>query len=139
MRTIKFRAFQKSDSQMIEWENVRSNFWWYVDWDEECELMQFTWLKDKNWKEIYEGDIVDLQEWHDSWAVRFDWRNWTVNKTKLVIKDIFTLHQITIEWRDFHTFWFEDQDERFKLFWSGYDIETAEVIWNRYENPELLK
>lgn len=59
MRKIKFRAFQKSDSQMIEWESVRSNFWWYIDGYEDCELMQFTWLYDKNWKEIYEKSVID--------------------------------------------------------------------------------
>ena len=57
MREIKFRAWNKATKTMH-----------YPDWDElavrarlaEMELMQYTGLKDKNKKEIYEGDIVEI-------------------------------------------------------------------------------
>jgi len=56
MREIKFRGWDKSIKKMIYpklWDNSMPSNWqhWY-------ELMQFTGLKDKNEKEIYEGDIV---------------------------------------------------------------------------------
>lgn len=146
MRTIKFRAWDKEEKKMwtVKLISFDEELIRITDSQYDCfpsnqfELMQFTWLLDKNWKEIYEGDIVSLQEWHDSWAVRFDWRNANCSEIFLEIKDIFTLRGLNIEWRTFNSFWYKDEEERFKLFWSGYYIETAEVIWNIYENPELL-
>jgi uncharacterized phage protein (TIGR01671 family) len=62
MREIKFRAWDKDRGRMERSVGVNP---FYVDdldrrlWKhDEVELMQYTGLKDRNGKEIYEGDII---------------------------------------------------------------------------------
>ena len=56
MREIKFRCWGKG--QMYYLELIGNNFMWINEQPLEGQLMQYTELKDKNGKEIYEGDIV---------------------------------------------------------------------------------
>ncbi len=69
MREIKFRAWDKYIKAMLPFEAIRLDngkfiigTWNFEESDivdeHDFELMQYTGLKDKNGKEIYEGDIV---------------------------------------------------------------------------------
>ena len=127
MQEIKFRIFDKEKSKIrfdfiIETKSYEKDFKKCIkdyDWHilDDIEIMQYTWLKDKNWVEIYEWDIVHyLDACHfcfedvyiNTWVVDFDLIDWIVfsNRDSVDMEDV------------------------------DFDSDVA-VIWNIYENPEL--
>lgn len=128
MREIKFRGWNKK--RMIEWESLlkcygdgESDYDLHAIFsgDENIELMQYTGLKDKNGKEIYEGDIFPC----------------------LYAFDGCTDHVMHVEWNNERSGFFPRWDYA-KCNQKGvtktmYDLINLEIIGNIYENPELLK
>ena len=137
MREIKFRAWDKRDKKFImdyrkvmpcsyEGEkydvkvgggrNYLSVYVWN-DYGEDCELLLYTGLKDKDGREIYEGDIVKYEG-------------------LLGEKRIGTVKYI--EERALFAIVDKDADDDL----CALDLscaENIEVIGNIYENPELLE
>ena len=113
MREIKFRAW--NGEQMVSPDYIDNRG--IAHWRENSiptstdKIMQYTGLKDKNGKEIYEGDIVRMANPYTS---------------KLRGSEvIYTYAQFAI---------IADDD-----FIPLGDIQNWEIIGNVYENPELLK
>ena len=80
------------------------------------DIMQYIWVKDKNGKEIYEGDLVEYC---------IEWGYWNNDYT---IKR-------TVEYKEWHYNPFIHWHEEFTQ--KTYP-ECCEVIGNIYENPELV-
>lgn len=118
MNDIKFRAWLKESKQMIQvydisWNKEAINtegVWRYFN---EFELMQYTGLKDKNGKEIYEGDIISRENTYENNCV-VKWDDESCG---------FTLNYI-----------YFDESYNMNEFWDDF-----EVIGNIYENKDLLK
>ncbi|MES0444931.1 MAG: YopX family protein [Desulfobacterales bacterium] len=84
MREIKFRAWDKTGECMVPWNAMTQTAFndnkMNLLYDIMCghrlnvELMQYTGLKDKNGKEIYEGDIIKTGQL-DSHVNSVEWRS----------------------------------------------------------------
>jgi len=133
-REIKFRAWDKYTSKMLEQEGVSGSnscisfLDFYYDDSEnrnfgsvinDLILMQFTGLLDKNGKEIFENDIIVLS--HPCWSV------------KCIVKYDNQLACYVLE-----SFEKIDKGVR-KSFLHIYQEDlNYKVIGNIYQNPELL-
>lgn len=125
MREIKFRAWIKELNEIREVEYINflkkmisypnkfcKEYYLNADFDE-IELMQYTGLKDKNGKEIYEGDIVKLRANHGIGVIKYfnEWGAFVVEYIKPRSLAVLGIH---------------------------YYKEDIEILGNIYENSELL-
>ena len=124
MREIKFRAWNKETKKIIDLKKITplaldirmTSDWLFIPFIEDMILMQYTWLKDKNWKEIFEWDIIEYWSYTDIKEKEYiyynRWRAWFC-RTK------------------WELYWYSDLNS---------SISSSHIIiWNIYENPELLK
>ena len=132
MRDIKFRVWDKETKHMhicgedvhdeISFENETNKAYYYnlqngcgsLREDSVYILMQYTGLKDKNGKEIYEGDIVKV----------FTSKKWRIGKI------IYEYSGFTID---------VTNNKELEYGRTGIIESLIEVIGNIYDNPELLE
>ena len=143
MREIKFRAWDKERKEMREVELMDWSDWWVSTGstgereepskygernsfkNEQTDrhiLMQYTGLKDKNGKEIYEGDVVNAS-WYDYDEPRDD-----------AFGEVF----FNGNWMAY-CIWKEDEKSISEMNGQGAYHWEIEVVGNIYENPELLE
>ena len=124
-RIIKFRAWLKEKKEFYDLDITDSSSVWVLNINYDYVLNQYTWLKDKNGKEIYEGDIVTWSDWDWEWP-----SNPRIAKVEFTPElSFFAINVCTEEW--WHKFWFSN--------FIYQDTENnLEIIGNIYENPELL-
>lgn len=72
MRKIKFRAWDE-DLGMSEPFNLEGAGIMFLEGGNPDSIMQYTGLKDKNGKEIYEGDIVKTNGYKSTALIEFDY------------------------------------------------------------------
>jgi len=117
MREIKFRVWCKEGPSMLDWDYLINEPDFadfmkgaHVEDAYYSRLMQYTGLKDKNGKEIYEGDVIVVIEWNRKYNVVFE-------------RGMFKASGSTT----------------FSLVTATNGELSCQVIGNIYENPELLK
>ena len=125
MREIKFRAWHKEEKIMGEvlgidilhkeifFSNEDVDRYEHTDF-KDIELMQYTGLKDKNNKEVYEGDIVKLRANHGIGVIKYydEWGAFVVEYIK---------------------------PRPLAVLGMNYYKEDIEILGNIYKNPELIK
>jgi uncharacterized phage protein (TIGR01671 family) len=142
MREIKFRAWMDDEKKMYENVGLAGKivfFEYETTEDEDFEqhywgilqsgdaLMQYAGLKDKNGKEIYEGDVVILNTSHKALGAVFKPEKhvvqWRENSP--------TMDMLNIE--------YINADRKIGITFDNGMVDEIEVIGNIYENPELLE
>lgn len=133
-RQIKYRYYDEYTKKMYmvktmdwggRWESL-SLCHIYLDTDEPYmnqeiiahsdDVMQYTWLKDSKGVDIYENDITN-----NGVVKRFDWLS----------RD---------SWGSIHPWWYFDlwyNSEYQELYYTIW-FDDVIVLWNIYENPDLL-
>ena len=141
MRKIKFRIWDKTDKKMYYSPGITGLHSWFGSFfnesigDKHAVLMQFTGLKDKNGKEIYESDVLELKKPRN---------NLHPKNQKYLVKWVSEKFDDGEGW--YMNGWkFKRIDNKggMSTIFDETDIEVIDNIYEgvlkEYENPKLLK
>jgi hypothetical protein len=146
MREINFRFWNRKELTMEQWPHIFINSFWnifvnkkdWLEWEDCIESwiyyipMQSTWMKDKNWNEVYEWDVI---------ISHFEWREYL--RREVIIDECEKMWYLYViynhEWWYYEVNdWVKDKNKHHALL-EEYSCWWCEIIWNIYENPELYK
>jgi len=138
-REIKFRAWDKENNCMYEWDvlSKRNNFMEALEMNKEnlWELMQYTGLKDRKGKKIWEGDIVRVL--YSGWPSKPEDDKRTLEEYLVSLSSvgrvIYQAPKFVIDFGK-RKYW-DNNIGSFNVDPYGF----IEVIGNVYSNPELLE
>lgn len=111
-REIKFRAWDKKNLIIRAWNWLLDCFYtkqFYLFEDENFVFMQYTGLKDKNGKEVYEGDVTQ----------------WKTKTGELIQREIYWINA-------------ECRFAIGEFLLTEAGANNCEIIGNIYQSPELL-
>lgn len=144
MREIKFRAWDEVSKKwvyhIVPNKGCPSAVWeGSFDWDDLLEWKQFTGLKDKNGREIWEGDILSFPDTESEYV---DVGIGNVKVAEFPLNAFFP-----VEFKECEFGMTVEGTEHGINGWISlrafnedyYKMSECEVIGNIYENPELLK
>lgn len=130
-REIKFRAWDSETKEMSY--DFLSVGWLRVSIESPyVELMQYTGLKDRNGKEIYEGDIIQFEDMGEEgyeYKEGYDFINRaivTFENGRFTLDEFMDTNSGVVEE-------LADHEETYSV------IQHSEVIGNRWDNPDLLE
>ena len=139
MREIRFKVYLKKENRFIvdakyyfcwDFAYIYEYNWWVYNKEYEIEskdICQYTWLRDKNWKEIYEWDIMQFKSKYPiKHQNSMPWKKYNRISNWVVYSEKWWCYLIDTTFENEEVFlWFESN-----MQW--------EIIWNIYENPDIM-